>query len=213
MDEIIQKVAIWALPVLLAVTLHEVAHGWAALRFGDHTAQALGRLTLNPIRHVDPVGTILVPLMLVIVSLGAFMFGWAKPVPVDYRNLKNPRKNMIWIAAAGPAANFVMAVLWGWLGHLGASDMIGYFSRPLALMAEAGVVINISLMVLNLLPLPPLDGGRILMGVLPLGAAVKLARIEPYGFFILLGLFATHLIDPLLLPLYYVALNLLTLFV
>lgn len=210
-NELIMQIAAGALPILLAITLHEVAHGWMALQFGDRTAQMQGRLTLNPLRHIDPLGTVLVPLLAL--SLGGFLFGWAKPVPVDYRNLRDPRRNMIWIAAAGPAANFVMAVLWGWLAHLAHSGLAGGFSVPLFEMASIGVSINIGLMVLNLLPLPPLDGGRILVGVLPLPAAIKVARVEPYGFYILLALMASQLLGPLLAPFYSVALSLLSVFV
>lgn len=211
MNAVIMQIALGALPILLAITLHEVAHGWVALKFGDTTAQLQGRLTLNPLRHIDPLGTILIPLLAL--TLGGFLFGWAKPVPVNYRNLRDPRRDMIWIAAAGPASNFGMAVVWGWLAHLAASGLTGGFSVPLYEMSEIGVAINLGLMVLNLLPLPPLDGGRILVGVLPLKAAIQVARVEPYGFYILLALMVSQLLTPLLAPFYTVAFSLLKLFV
>lgn len=209
-NSLIQQISIGALPILLAITLHEVAHGWAALRFGDHTAQALGRLTLNPLRHIDPIGTVLIPLLALVV--GGFLFGWAKPVPVDYRNLRDPRRDMIWIAAAGPAANLLMAIVWLWLAKLAVGGGAGPFAEPLQQMATIGISINISLMVLNLLPLPPLDGGRILLGLLPVPLAMQVARVEPFGFIILLGLMVTGLLGILLQPFYTVAVEILKLF-
>lgn len=187
---LVQKLAVWALPVLLAVTLHEVAHGWVARALGDPTAARLGRLSLNPIKHIDPVGTVLVPALLLLV--GGFRFGWAKPVPVDARNFKNPRRDMAIVAAAGPLANLAMAVLWGLLLRycLLAGGNSGTWIG-VEMMATAGVLINLALMVLNLLPLPPLDGGRVVVGLLPARAAYKFAQIEPYGIWILLLLMFT----------------------
>lgn len=208
---VVQKIIVYILPVLFAITLHEVAHGWVAKLFGDPTAEKLGRLSLNPIRHIDPVGTILVPLLLVATTslLGGspFLFGWAKPVPVDYRNLRNPKKDMIWVAAAGPAANLVMAILWGILLNFAQSSQWAEVAQPLMWMGYAGIGINVSLFALNLLPLPPLDGGRILVGLLPHNLAWKVAQIEPYGFMILLALMATNILSLLLQPFYLLALN------
>ena len=182
---IVQTIAVWALPVIFAITLHEVAHGWAARSLGDTTAYKQGRLSLNPLRHVDPVGTVLVPGMLLALG-GGFLFGWAKPVPVDWRNFRKPRTDMAVVAAAGPLSNLAMALGWGLLFKLavanGADDGVWL---GLKLMGRAGMMINVSLMVLNLLPLPPLDGSRVLMGVLPPRAAYRFAKIEPYGMLIL----------------------------
>ncbi|HKJ10078.1 MAG TPA: site-2 protease family protein [Gammaproteobacteria bacterium] len=198
---VIQQIAIAALPLLFGITLHEVAHGWMARRLGDKTAMMLGRLTLNPIKHIDPVGTILVPAVLLM--LGGFIFGWAKPVPVDYRNLRNPKRDMALVAIAGPLANFVMAFGWALVAKLGftlgGSGSL-WFARPLIWMGEFGIVLNLVLMVLNLLPLPPLDGGRVLTGLLPGPMAYRFSRIEPYGFFILLGLLVTHILGYILWP-------------
>ncbi len=197
MDNLIQTIAIYALPVLFAITVHEAAHAYAARHYGDNTAFMMGRMTLNPFKHIDPIGTVLVPLLAV--ALGGFIFGWAKPVPVNFSNLRNPKRDSRWVAAAGPAANFVMAIIWALLFKL-ATSTGGYFSEPLMLMAQAGVMINVVLMVLNLLPIPPLDGGRILVSILPYRQAYQVARLEPYGMWILLGLLATGLLSVIMRP-------------
>jgi Zn-dependent protease len=188
----LQVFAVAILPVLFAITVHEVAHGWVARQFGDPTAHRLGRLTLNPVRHIDPVGTILVPGLLLLLKSG-FLFGWAKPVPVTWENLRNPKRDMIFVAAAGPAANLLMALLWGVVAKLSTltSPDWAWAAVPMQLMGEIGIYINVLLMVFNLLPLPPLDGGRVAVGLLPGPWAWRLSRVEPYGFFILLGLMIT----------------------
>jgi Zn-dependent protease len=191
---LVQKIIIWAIPVIFAVTIHETAHGWVALQFGDRTAQMLGRLTLNPIKHIDPIGTIVLPAVLAMTT--GFIFGWAKPVPVNERNLRNPKKDMAWVALAGPFSNLIMAVLWSIIVLIGLS-----YSDALAYMGLVGIFINSILMLLNLLPLPPLDGGRILMSVLPGPLAWKLSRIEPYGFIILIALLYFGIIGMILWPL------------
>ncbi|MBI2778678.1 MAG: site-2 protease family protein [Gammaproteobacteria bacterium] len=197
---IMQRLAVWALPVLFAITVHEVAHGWVAQRFGDPTARMLGRLTLNPIKHIDPVGTLLVPALLL--YFGGFLFGWAKPVPVTWENLKNPKRDMALVALAGPTANLLMAIFWAVVMKLGLvlGGQLDWLARPLVYMGSAGISINVMLMVLNLLPLPPLDGGRVMSGLLPDRAAYTFNRIEPYGFFILLGLLATGVLGSIMLP-------------
>ena len=194
---LIQKIAIYALPVLLAITLHEAAHAYAAKRFGDATAYMMGRMTLNPLKHIDPVGTVLLPLLSVVI--GGFLFGWAKPVPVNFGALRNPRVGMRWVAAAGPAANLVMAIMWVLLLKL-AVVMDNDYSRPLALMSQAGIGINVVLMVLNLMPILPLDGGRIVESLLPRPLAYRFSRLEPYGMWILLALVFTGLLSPILRP-------------
>lgn len=197
---VIQYAAVAALPLLFAITVHEVAHGWVALRFGDRTAQMLGRLTLNPIKHIDPIGTILVPGALLM--LGGFIFGWAKPVPVDYRNLQNPKRDMAIVAAAGPLANLAMAIGWAIIAKIGLilATTFPWASVPMILMGKIGIFLNLVLMVLNLLPIPPLDGGRVLTGLLPNRWAIMLAKMEPYGFFILLGLLITGVLWKILSP-------------
>jgi len=194
---LIQKISVFALPVLFAITLHEAAHAYVAKYWGDNTAYNLGRVSLNPLRHIDPVGTILLPLLCV--AVGGFLFGWAKPVPVRFGNLRNVRAGMRWVAAAGPLANFAMAVMWVLLFKLAVVMDNGY-SEPLALMSQAGITINVVLMVLNLMPLLPLDGGRIVESLLPPGMAYKYARLEPYGMWILLALVLTGLLSPMLRP-------------
>ena len=187
MDQL-ETAVLWVVPVVLAITLHEAAHGYVARMFGDQTAWMLGRVTLNPLKHIDPVGTVLVPAVLFLLKV-PFLFGWAKPVPVNFGNLRHPKRDMIWVAGAGPAANFAMALGWGFL--LGATGPSGALaSDGLYEMADAGVKINLALLALNLLPIPPLDGGRIAVGLLPQRAAMLLARLEPYGFFVILLLVA-----------------------
>jgi len=191
---ILQMIAISAIPVLFAITLHEVAHGWVAYKFGDSTAASLGRLSINPLKHIDLIGTVLVPIVMILTIHVAF--GWARPVPVDWRNLRNPRRDMVYVAAAGPVANLLMALFWGIVLKL-ASLLFGsaQFAQPLLYMAEIGVTINVALFSLNLLPIPPLDGGRIAVGLLPPGLAQPLARIEPYGFFVLVALLLSGLLS------------------
>jgi Zn-dependent protease len=197
---LVQRLAVWAVPVLFAITVHEVAHGWVAKYLGDRTAEMLGRLTLNPVKHIDPVGTLLVPALLLV--LGGFIFGWAKPVPITYENLHHPKRDMALVAAAGPLANLLMAVAWAVLFKVGLllSGSFDWVARPLMYMCGAGIFINIVLMVLNLLPVPPLDGGRVLVGVLPGPLSWQLSRIEPYGFLILLALLVTGMLGHLLGP-------------
>ncbi len=200
MQDIIQTITVYAIPVLLAITLHEAAHGYVARMFGDDTAWVEGRVTLNPLKHIDPVGTILVPSLAIL--LGGILFGWAKPVPVNFGHLRRPKQDMLWVAAAGPAANIVMAVFWAGMIKL-AHDMPGSaYAQPLALMGSAGVSINAVLAALNLLPIPPLDGGRIAVSLLPYRAAATLAGLERYGLFIILALLFTgvlsNLIDPVI---------------
>ena len=185
-SNLIQTVLIYALPVLFAITVHEAAHGYAARHFGDHTAYMLGRITLNPLKHIDPIGTILMPIMLYFATSGAFLFGYAKPVPVNFGHLRNPKRDMVWVALAGPASNFVQAIVW-------AVVMItlvgtGMNERFFLEMARAGVLVNLVMWAFNLFPVPPLDGGRILVGLLPWKQAQMVSRLEPYGFFIVMGL-------------------------
>ncbi len=191
----LQVFAVAILPVLFAITVHEVAHGWVAKQFGDPTAQRLGRLTLNPVKHIDPVGTILVPGLLLLLKSG-FLFGWAKPVPVTWENLRHPKRDMIFVAAAGPAANLLMALLWGVVAKLSTLTPPdwAWAAVPMQLMGTIGIYVNVLLMVFNLLPLPPLDGGRVAVGLLPGPWGWRLSRVEPYGFFILLGLMITGML-------------------
>ena len=192
-SHLIQTIALYALPVLFAITVHEAAHGYAARHFGDNTAWKMGRVTLNPLAHIDPMGAILMPLILYFATSGAFLFGYAKPVPVRFGNLRNPKRDMIWVALAGPGANLVMALLWGILFYLlqgtGLEEMFFYA------MCKAGISMNIGLFVFNLFPLPPLDGGRIMVGLLPLKQAMAFSRVEPYGFFIVIALIYLQVLD------------------
>lgn len=185
-SNLIQTVLIYALPVLFAITVHEAAHGYAARHFGDNTAQMMGRITLNPLKHIDPIGTILMPLMLYFATSGAFLFGYAKPVPVRFDHLRNPKRDMIWVALAGPASNFFQAIFWAVL--LVVLVTSGVQERFFLEMARAGILVNLVMWAFNLFPLPPLDGGRILVGLLPWRIGQQVARIEPFGFFIVLAL-------------------------
>ena len=185
-SQLIQTVLIYALPVLFSITVHEAAHGYAARYFGDHTASMLGRITLNPLKHIDPVGTILMPLLLYFATSGAFLFGYAKPVPVNFGNLRHPKRDMIWVALAGPLSNLLQALLWLalFIVLLGLNIDERFFVE----MARAGVLVNLVMWAFNLFPLPPLDGGRILVGLLPYRMAYPISRVEPYGFFIVMAL-------------------------
>jgi Zn-dependent protease len=186
-SNLIQTVLIYALPVIFAITVHEAAHGYVARHFGDNTAEVMGRVTLNPMKHIDPIGTILMPLMLYFATSGAFLFGYAKPVPVNFGRLRHPKRDMVWVALAGPASNFVQAILWALV--LIALVAAGIDETFFIKMAQGGILVNLVMWAFNLFPLPPLDGGRVLAGLLPNGQAqMFLARIEPYGFFIVMGL-------------------------
>lgn len=192
---LIQTVAIYALPVLFAITVHEAAHGYAARHFGDKTAWMLGRVTLNPLKHIDPVGTILMPLLLYFATSGAFLFGYAKPVPVRFGNLRQPKRDMVWVALAGPAANLVQALVWGSLLYL--LQMVGFTEPFFIKMCQGGVLVNVVMFAFNLFPLPPLDGGRILVGLLPYRQAEWVSRIEPWGFFVVMALVVTGVVSTL----------------
>ncbi len=200
---LVQTIAIYALPVIFAITLHEAAHGYVARHFGDNTAYVLGRVSLNPVRHIDLVGTIIVPLVILVTSklLGSgILFGWAKPVPVNFSALRHPKRDMLWVAAAGPFANLVMALLWALSLKMALVTPQNAFTLPLSLMAEAGITVNLVLMVLNLLPILPLDGGRIAVSLLPNRLAYRYSRLEPYGFPILLVLLFTNALGVILNP-------------
>ena len=197
--QLIQTIALAALPVLFAITLHEAAHGYVARHFGDMTAYQQGRISLNPLRHIDPVGTILFPLLTL--WLGGILFGWAKPVPVNFAALRRPKQDMLWVAIAGPASNLFMALGWALLYKITWLFPDSYFAEPLLGMASIGININIILMVLNLLPLPPLDGGRVAVSLLPHRQAFQLSRVEPYGIFILIFLVISGALGWILLPL------------
>jgi len=210
-SNLLQTVLIYALPVLFAITVHEAAHGYVARHFGDPTAARLGRVTLNPFKHIDPVGTILMPLMLYFATSGAFLFGYAKPVPVNFGALRNPKRDMIWVALAGPASNFAQAIAWALLMVVLVAT--GVNERFFMEMARAGVLVNLVMWAFNLFPLPPLDGGRILVGLLPWKQAQLVSRVEPWGFFIVLALVLAGVVGTLwlrpLMTLGYGAINLL----
>ena len=205
-EQLIQTIAIAAIPILFAITLHEAAHGYVARYFGDPTAYLAGRISLNPLRHIDPVGTILLPMLTLWV--GGILFGWAKPVPVNFSALRNPKKDMLWVAIAGPASNLFMALGWALMAKLALTFADNnYFSQPMMKMAQIGININIVLMVLNLLPLPPLDGGRVAVSLLPRQQGYQLSRLEPYGMFILIFLAITPVLGWILRPFINVAYN------
>lgn len=188
----IQRITVSAIPMTLAITVHEAAHGYVARHFGDMTAARMGRISLNPLRHIDPIGTVLVPTLTMLI--GGIFFGWAKPVPVDFSKLNHPKRDMLWVAAAGPGANLLMVLFWAFVIKL-------FGDTPfIALMGAAGVMTNTVLMVLNLIPLPPLDGGRIAVSLLPMNLAVKYAQVERYGFIILIVLLMTHILDKIMWP-------------
>lgn len=195
----IQTLAISALPVIFAITLHEAAHGYVARRFGDPTAWQMGRISLNPLRHIDPLGTVIVPALMMLTS--GFLFGWAKPVPVDFSRLRRPKQDMLWVAAAGPGANLLMALGWALLLKLSLGMPDFGYTEAMQEMARVGIQINGVLMMLNLLPLPPLDGGRIAVSLLPPRAAWQFAKLEPYGMVILLALIFLHVLEVILGPL------------
>ncbi|MDR2636755.1 MAG: site-2 protease family protein [Zoogloeaceae bacterium] len=201
METLIAKLIIAAVPVILGITLHEAAHAYVARLFGDPTAEKAGRITLNPLAHIDPLGTLLIPALLLFVSQGAYAFGYAKPVPVNYARLRHPTRDMLWVAAAGPLANLVMAAGWLFLHGLLPAPPESIFAHIFMLMCVSGILVNLSLFTLNILPLPPLDGGRIVTSLLPMRWAVPYARIEPYGILILLVLLFSGLLNFILEPL------------
>jgi Zn-dependent protease len=206
LPHLVQTIAIWAIPVLFAITVHEVAHGWMASKLGDKTAFIMGRLTLNPLKHIDPMGTIIVPVLLLIFSTtfggSPIIFGWAKPVPVSYANLNNPKRDMALVAVAGPASNLLMAIFWAIIVKLAyIFAAFTSISQIFILMGQAGILINLVLMILNLVPIPPLDGSRILAGLLPRNMVRKYYRLEPYGFIILLVLLVSGILGRIIFPL------------
>ena len=194
----IQTLLIWAIPVLFAITVHETAHGWVASKLGDHTARMMGRLTLNPIKHIDPVGTILVPALLYLSSAG-FLFGWAKPVPINFSALRSPKRDMLWVALAGPGVNLLMAI--GWLIIVAIANTLNI--PFLVLMGGAGIFVNLLLAIFNLLPIPPLDGGRVISSLLPGRLAYQYDQLEPYGLFILVGLLFLGVFQNIIWPIVY----------
>ena len=200
LSDTLQIILVAAPPAILAITLHEAAHGYAARHFGDPTAWQAGRISLNPLRHIDPIGTLLLPLLLALFK-SPILFGWAKPVPVSIHRLRHPKRDMFWVAAAGPAVNLLMAV--GWTALLKLDTLIPYnmLSQPLALMCQVGIIINLSLAMLNLFPLPPLDGGRIVVSLLPEPLASQFAQLERWGFFILIALLYLGALDVTVWPL------------
>jgi Zn-dependent protease len=197
MNDIIQAITIYAIPIIFAITLHEAAHGYVARHFGDSTAYVQGRVTLNPLKHIDPIGTIAIPLVLALLQTG-FLFGYAKPVPVVFGNLRNPKRDMIWVALAGPMANFVQALLW--LVLLIVVTTFGVTEPYVYMVIKAGVSVNCVIFAFNLVPVPPLDGGRVLMGLLPTRAAIAFSRIEPYGFYIVMALVVTGVLNAWMRP-------------
>ena len=199
-ESIIYNIAVWSLPVLFAITVHEVAHGWVANKLGDSTAKMLGRLTLNPFKHIDPIGTVVVPLAMVLLQTG-FVFGWAKPVPVNMNKLNSPRKDMAIVAIAGPLSNLVMAIFWVFVFKLGNSVITDpNIAKGIMAMGQAGILINLILFVFNLLPIPPLDGSRVLSGFLPKSLSDVMDKIEPYGLFIVIGLLYFGVLNSILTP-------------
>ena len=200
LEHTVRLLALYAVPGIFAITLHEAAHGYAARHFGDLTAYQTGRITLNPLHHIDLMGTIVIPILMLIASQGKFAFGWAKPVPVDFGRLRNPKRDMLWVAAAGPGANLLMAILWAFVIKAMQGVPSNYFSEPILLMARGGIIINAVLMVLNLFPLPPLDGGRIAVSLLPHRLAHRFARIEPFGMIILIVLMFLGVLNVVMLP-------------
>ncbi len=198
MNELIQTLAVYAIPVVFAITMHEAAHAYAARYFGDNTAYARGRMSLNPMVHIDPVGTLLIPVVLYLMTGGSFVFGYAKPVPIDFGRLRNPKRDMAWVALAGPAANYFMALLWMLMAVV--LDSLQVTEPFLLRMAQAGAISNLVMFALNLFPIPPLDGGRILVSWLPMKQAIAVSKIEPYGFFVVLALMGLKLFNYWLIP-------------
>jgi len=194
---LIQRIIVWVIPVIFAITVHETAHGWVAKKYSDNTAKMLGRLTLNPLKHIDPVGTILLPGILLLTGTG-FIFGWAKPVPVDARNFKNPRQDMAIVALAGPVSNLLMAVGWALIARVGVMINVDFMTLPMIYWGIAGISINLVLALINLIPIPPLDGSRVVSGILPNRWAWQYNKLERYGFLILLLMLFTGTLNVIL---------------